>query len=42
MAALLRGELMAEGDPELLLLCQRLFSGPQGRRRTAAEGGLAA
>ncbi|GIG02667.1 SCP2 sterol-binding domain-containing protein [Catellatospora citrea] len=28
-AALLRGALEADGDPELLLLFQRVFSGPQ-------------
>ena len=28
MAALLRGELSFDGDPELLVLCQRLFPGP--------------
>lgn len=30
MAALLRGTLSAEGDPELLVLFQRLFPGPPG------------
>jgi putative sterol carrier protein len=30
MAALLRGELSAEGDLELLLRLQRLFPGPPG------------
>ena len=30
MAALLRGELIAEGDLELLMLVQRLFPGPPG------------
>lgn len=28
MAAFLRGDLVVEGDPELLLLIQRLFPGP--------------
>ena len=32
MAALLRGELTVEGDPELLVLFQRLFPGPSGMR----------
>jgi putative sterol carrier protein len=29
MAALLRGDLVAEGDPQLLVLLQRLFPGPE-------------
>jgi hypothetical protein len=28
MAALLRGELFVAGEPDLLVLCQRLFPGP--------------
>jgi len=42
MAALLRGELTAEGDLELLMRLQRLFPGPQPARggvRRAMEGG---
>ena len=39
MAALLRGALAVDGDPELLVLAQRLFSGSRasGRDATAAE-----
>ena len=33
MAALLRGELIAEGDLELLMHLQRLFPGPAGSQR---------
>ena len=29
MAALLRGELVVAGEPDLLVLCQRLFPGPR-------------
>ena len=38
MAALLRGELSTEGDPELLVLFQRAFPGPAAsiERRDAA------
>ena len=39
MAALLRGAMSVEGDPQLLVLFQRLFPGPprsQRRRPTAA------
>lgn len=32
MAAYLRGELTLEGDPELLVLVQRVFPGPRLRR----------
>jgi putative sterol carrier protein len=32
MAAMLRGELTVSGDPDLLVLCQRLFPGPPARR----------
>ncbi len=32
MAAYLRGELTAEGDPELLVLIQRVLPGPATRR----------
>ena len=38
MAALLRGELMVEGDLELLMLVQRLFPGPPGLRRGGSAG----
>ncbi|MEU7826341.1 SCP2 sterol-binding domain-containing protein [Catellatospora sp. NPDC049111] len=37
-AALLRGALEAEGDPELLLLFQRVFSGPVRSTHPAAVG----
>ena len=33
MAAMLRGELTAEGDPELLMLFQRILPGPPGSQR---------
>jgi putative sterol carrier protein len=36
MAALLRGRLRADGDPELLILFQRLFPAPTERKRTAS------
>jgi len=41
MAAYLRGELTLEGDPELLVLVQRVLPGPAtGRaRRTRTRGG---
>jgi putative sterol carrier protein len=41
MAAYLRGELTAEGDPELLVLFQRVLPGPTTRRerRPGAGGG---
>jgi putative sterol carrier protein len=32
MAAVLRGSLTVEGDPELLVVFQRLFPGPSRRR----------
>jgi predicted lipid carrier protein YhbT len=32
MAAYLRGELVLEGDPELLVLIQRVLPSPEGRR----------
>ena len=35
MAAMIRGELVAEGDPHLLMLFQRTLPGPTGSR---AEG----
>jgi putative sterol carrier protein len=41
MAALLRGELTVDGDPELLVLTQRLFPGPtagSSRRDVVASG----
>ena len=37
MAALLRGQLVTEGSPELLIRFQRLFPNPTGRRKTAAS-----
>jgi putative sterol carrier protein len=37
MAAMLRGALLLEGSPELLVLVQRLFPGPAGR--PVAAGG---
>jgi putative sterol carrier protein len=36
MAAMLRGVLAVEGDPELLVLTQRLFAAPDGVSRRAA------
>ena len=40
MAAMLRGAMEFEGDPELLVLFQRLFSGPaDSARRPAKPGG---
>jgi putative sterol carrier protein len=41
MAAYLRGELTAEGDPELLVLIQRVLPEPATRRgrRTRTRGG---
>jgi putative sterol carrier protein len=42
MAAVLRGEITVEGDPELLMLFQRVFVGPSKRapsRRRASAGG---
>jgi putative sterol carrier protein len=36
MATLLRGQLLAEGEPELLILFQRLFPAPTGRKMTAS------
>jgi putative sterol carrier protein len=38
MAAYLRGELTLEGDPELLLLFQRVLPGPATRRHSARRG----
>jgi putative sterol carrier protein len=42
MAAVLRGAITVEGDPELLMLFQRVFSGPPkaapSRRRSSAGG----
>jgi putative sterol carrier protein len=43
MAAMLRGELMVEGDPRLLVLAQRLFPDPPAARTpepVAADGRL--
>jgi putative sterol carrier protein len=40
MAAVLRGELVVEGDPRLLVLLQRLFPG-RPPSRSAASGGSA-
>ena len=42
MAAILRGEIGVEGDPELLVLFQRVFAGPAEsiqRREAAVAGG---
>jgi putative sterol carrier protein len=39
MVALLRGVLAIHGDPELLVLTQRLFPGPAGRSRLDAVAG---
>ena len=41
MAAYLRGDLTLEGDPELMVLIQRIFPGPPAasRRRGARRGG---
>jgi putative sterol carrier protein len=41
MAAVLRGEITIKGDPELLVLFQRVFAGPAAsiRRREAAVAG---
>ena len=39
MAAYLRGELTLEGDPELLLLFQRVLPGPPKRRRRRPSAG---
>ena len=41
MAAILRGEIGVEGDPELLVLFQRVFAGPAEsiRRREAVVSG---
>ena len=36
MAALLRGQLRADGDPEFLILFQRLFPAPTERKMTAS------
>jgi putative sterol carrier protein len=41
MAAILRGEISVEGDPELLVLFQRVFAGPAEsirRREAVLEG----
>jgi hypothetical protein len=41
MAAILRGEVRIEGDPELLVLFQRVFAGPPEsiQRREAVVAG---
>jgi putative sterol carrier protein len=36
MATLLRGRLVADGEPELLILFQRLFPAPTKRKMTAS------
>jgi putative sterol carrier protein len=36
MASILRGRLVANGDPALLILFQRLFPAPTGRKMTAS------
>ena len=38
MAALLRGAIAVEGDPQLLVLFQRLFPGPPKSRRSRTPG----
>ena len=38
VTALLRGELVAEGDPRLLVRLQRLFPGPRSSRRISGAG----
>jgi len=43
MSAFLRGELTGTGNPDLIVLVQRLFPGPpqtRERRPVAAEGGV--
>jgi putative sterol carrier protein len=40
VAAFLRGELTLEGDPELLVLIQRVLPGPTTRRARRLIGGL--
>jgi hypothetical protein len=39
MAAVLRGLIAIEGDIELLMLFQRLFPGPPGRRTPVPTAG---
>ena len=41
LAAVLRCELVLEGDPRRLVLAQRLFPGPAARRRPHPTGGRA-
>ncbi len=41
MAAALRGELAVQGDPRLLVLVQRLFPRPPGRRTQRQAAGSA-
>jgi len=41
MAAVLRGEVVVEGDPRLLVVIQRLFPRPSGRRRQRKSSGSA-
>ena len=36
MAALLRGQILATGDPEYLIRFQRLFPAPTGRKMTSS------
>ena len=36
MASILRGRLVAEGDPALLILFQRLFPAPPKRKMTTS------
>ena len=36
MASILRGKLVADGDPALLIRFQRLFPAPTGRKMTAS------
>jgi SCP-2 sterol transfer family len=41
MAAVLRGEVLVEGDPRLVVRLQRLFPRPQGGRAQALAAGSA-
>ena len=41
MAAVLRGEVVVEGDPRLLVVIQRLFPRPSGRRPRRKSSGSA-
>ena len=41
MAAVLRGEVLLDGDPRLLVLVQRLFPGPAASRKSRRASGRA-